>query len=197
MMQRNQHKRDGDENSEVAALLQEKDPNADEEPLTEDDVFEVLYNRRRRDIITHLQDNDGESTVSDLAEHIAAKENDTTVQMVGSSERKSVYVGLYQNHLPMMDDLGVVDYNKNRGTVHIAEPAAQLMPYLDDPVDSGIDHVNVGAAVALAGLLLLGVLEVSAFSLVSDWLLVVVGVSGLVLMSLYDQAESVLDGKRD
>ena len=103
----------------------------DEPTLTTDTLFELLKNRRRRDAIDFLKANDGETTLSDLAEHIAAAENDLPVEEISSKQRKRVYISLYQCHLPKMDRAGVVDFDKNRGSIRLDERASQLYPYLD------------------------------------------------------------------
>ena len=104
----------------------------DDEPLLPTDtLFELLKNRRRRDTIEFLKANDGESTLSDVAEHIAAKENDLPVEGISSKQRKRVYISLYQCHLPKMDQAGVVDFEKDRGTIELSASATQLYPYLD------------------------------------------------------------------
>jgi len=159
----------------------------DETAPTTDLVFEVLYNRRRRDIITYLRENDGTATTSDLAEYIAAKENETTVAGLSSSERKCVYVGLYQNHLPMMDDAGVVDYEKDRGTVELRECVTQLEPYLDDDEpESSSYRITTGGAVSLVGVLLLGMFNVGVFAAIPDLLWATFGVLGMFVLALAD-----------
>ena len=82
-------------------------------------------------VIRFLRENDGETVLNDLAEHIAAKENDTTVRQLSSDQRKRVYIGLYQCHLPKMDSLGVIDYDKNRGTIELQASVTQLLEYMD------------------------------------------------------------------
>jgi len=166
---------------EVDELLDEvggADPD-DGPDLSDDDVFEVLYNRRRRAVVRHLVEGDGSGSVGDLAERIAADENDTTVRQLSSYERKRVYVALYQNHLPKMDDLGVVDYDKNRGTVRLRDPAERLEPYLGEP-DGGDGRMPAAGAVALAGTMLLGTLDVGALAGVTDLLWIGLGLAGIV-----------------
>lgn len=126
----------------------------DREELSEDAIFEVLCNPRRRQIIRYLDQQDGTSTISDLAESIAAVENETSVGLLSSAERKRVYIGLYQTHLPKMDQLGVVDYEKNRGTVTLRRPLADFEPYLQVDGKSSSPSASVvgallGAAIAL------------------------------------------------
>jgi hypothetical protein len=73
-----------------------------------------------------------------------------------------VYVSLYQNHLPKMDSVGVIEYDRNRGTV---EPRnlSEMRPYLTPEVDTGglrrlYAVLGVGAA-SLVGLSGIGVLS--------------------------------------
>jgi DNA-binding transcriptional ArsR family regulator len=104
-------------------------PETAELPL--DRVFEILKNKRRREVLRHLRDQSGQVDLGDLAEHVAAVENDTTTQALTTDERKRVYVGLYQCHLPKMDDIDIVDFNQDRGYVELGDTASQLDSYLD------------------------------------------------------------------
>lgn len=99
-------------------------------PLELDQIFEILKNRRRRKVLHFLEEHEGTATLSELAEHIAALENDTTVRQITSGQRKRVYVGLYQCHLPKMDDMAIVEFEKNRGNVELGPSADLLEPYL-------------------------------------------------------------------
>ena len=98
--------------------------------LPDDVIFGLLKNQRRRDTLRFLDRNGGESTLSELAEHIAAMENDIEVRQLSSDQRKRVYIGLYQCHLPKMDNAGVIEFDKNRGDVELCEPAEQLLQYV-------------------------------------------------------------------
>ncbi len=106
------------------------------EPLSLDLVFEVLKNERRRRVLKFLADKDETVSLSDLAEHIAAIENGKSEAALSSQERKRVYVGLYQCHLPKMDDTNVIDFNGDRGTVALGANAEQLYPFLDTDDDN-------------------------------------------------------------
>jgi hypothetical protein len=107
--------------------------------LTKDTLFELLKNQRRRDALAFLKATDGRTTLSDMAEHIAAKENDVPVEAINSKQRKRVYIGLYQCHLPKMADAGIIDFEKNRGTIELCALATQLDPYLDGPARGTTD----------------------------------------------------------
>lgn len=117
-------------------------------PLPLDQVFEILKNRRRRLVLHYLEENDGESSLSDLAEHIAAIENDTTIKAISSTQRKRVYVGLYQCHLPKMDDMDIIDFDQNRGTVVLSSNAEQVKSYLGEPDEQNWHRMYLGASIS-------------------------------------------------
>jgi hypothetical protein len=115
-------------------------PDVDGDELSLSTTFELLKNRRRRETISYLLEHDGTSTLSDLAEHIAALENGIEVVELSSDQRKRVYIGLYQCHLPKLDKAGVIDFDKNRGTVVLRETVAdQLVPYLQPECKTGAE----------------------------------------------------------
>jgi len=112
-------------------------PEAEDPPEWEavDDMFDVLSNHRRRRVLTYLESNET-AAVGELAEHIASIENKKPVSALSSQERKRVYIALYQSHLSKMAAAGVVDYDKNRGTVSLTEDATELCSLLESPVRS-------------------------------------------------------------
>ena len=99
--------------------------------LEPDDVFEILRNQRRRDVLRFFFE-EGRTAVElgTLAEHLAAAEFDTTITDLTSQERKRMYVSLYQCHLPKMDDVDVVSFNKPRGTIETGEHMAFVERFL-------------------------------------------------------------------
>jgi len=103
-----------------------------DEELTRDDIFHVLQCRRRRLVLKYLHEYSGDepADMSDIAEHIAALEHDTTVDALRSKQRQRVYIALYQSHLPKMDDAGVVEYNQDRGLVEPTPLASAFDRYL-------------------------------------------------------------------
>lgn len=77
--------------------------------LTVAEVADVLSNERRLLVLAYLDGADGQVTLPELTEHVTMKEHgyDSPHQM-SASERKNVYVGLYQSHIPALRDAGVV-----------------------------------------------------------------------------------------
>ncbi|CQR53285.1 MULTISPECIES: DUF7344 domain-containing protein [Haloferax] len=119
--------------------LAEQQQQPEIEALSKDVVFEILKNQRRRDALRYLKENDGEAKLGDMAEFIAAKENGIEIKALSSSQRKRVYIGLYQCHLPKMDSAGIVDFEKNRGDITLLDTAKQLDQYLDGDIVSTED----------------------------------------------------------
>jgi hypothetical protein len=101
-----------------------------------DQVFGILKNQRRRYVLKYLYESDGQVSLSEVAEQIAAWENDKEVRQISSSERKRVYVGLYQCHLPKMDGVDVISFNKPRGIIELGENADAVYKYLDTDDES-------------------------------------------------------------
>lgn len=164
------------------------DDDRESSSISEGDVFEVLCNRRRRQVLTYLQECDGRATAGELAESIAADEAGTTPDRVSSDERKRVYVSLYQNHLPVMDDASVVDYDADRKTVRLLATRRELDRYRSGTTDRPRQYPVIGGALGLAALVLLGGLQLGAFALTPAALWPVVGGLGLVggvILGLY------------
>jgi hypothetical protein len=97
-----------------------------------------------------------QTRLTNLAEFIAARENDTEIRLISSQQRKRVYVALYQTHLPRLADADVIDYDSSRGTVELRPTAAELFRFMDvtpgssdqqagasgDPLSKGINAVR-------------------------------------------------------
>jgi len=129
-----------------------------EETLELDQVFEILKNQRRRYVLQYLGEIDETVSMSDLAEEIAAWENGKEVSQLSSSERKRVYVGLYQCHLPKMDSMGVVSFNKPRGRIERGPNADVFDQYLEsDDEEEGPPWHRIHAITAAASAVVLGV----------------------------------------
>ncbi len=153
------------------------------EPLPKDKVFEILKNSRRRQALIYLKENGGDASLGRLSEHIAAIENDCSVKAISSSQRKRVYVGLYQCHLPKMDDMHVVDFEKNRGTIELGHNATQLDPYLEETRELAWSRMYFGITVLSIGLVALTLLVPAPL-----------GATPLVILSVFLSVMAVTSG---
>lgn len=99
--------------------------------LSPDETFHILQTFRRRESIRYLLREDGPVKMRDVAEHVAAREHETTVAELTSAQRQRVYIPLYQSHLPKLDTAGVIEYDKPRGIVRPTERLESFRPYLE------------------------------------------------------------------
>jgi hypothetical protein len=137
---------------------------------TTDTLYSALTDTRRRYVLHYLKQQGGTVTVRDLAEQVAAWENDTTVAELTSQERKRVYVSLYQSHLSTLHDAGVVHYDKDSGTVELAGPVAEADIFMEVVGGSDIPwrRFYLGLVAINAVLLALVWLDLRPFTLLSD-----------------------------
>ncbi|TKX52849.1 hypothetical protein EXE45_18915, partial [Halorubrum sp. SP9] len=67
-------------------------------PPEKNELYDLLSNHRRRYVIHFCKQADDPITLSDLAEQVAAREQDKSVPELTSAERKRVYTSLQQTH---------------------------------------------------------------------------------------------------
>lgn len=101
--------------------------------ISDDVIFDILRNRRRRLALEHLRTRGVGDRVSidELATAVATNEYDCVPEELTSKQRKRVYVALKQSHLPKLAEAGVVDYDHARGRVALTERAAVCDMYFD------------------------------------------------------------------
>lgn len=137
--------------------------------LSQDVVFDLLSNPRRRFILSYLRQSEGPVDLVDLADEIAAWENDTDVENLTSQQRKRVYVSIYQTHVPKLANAGVVTHDQDSGLVALSSDANQIDRHLQgDEEREPWQFVYLGIA-AFGGLLYLAILlEVPFFALIPE-----------------------------
>jgi DNA-binding transcriptional ArsR family regulator len=132
-----------------------------ERPVPLDRIFHILRNQRRRRILDYLASNPT-TTRSDLAEHVAALENDVSIADLTATQRKRVYVSFHQSHLPALDEAGALAYDRDRGTVERTPRTAVFLTCLDrarEPIDEATRSTRVrDGAVLLSGAVGFGLL---------------------------------------
>lgn len=122
------------------------------EPLDEDTVFDILSNRRRRQIIYYLQERGGEAPLRDVANAVAGWEEGEDPEDVTEKQSRRVYVSLYQSHVPRLTEVGLIEHD-DTGAVRLTDRVRLLDPYLN-PHDEGPPWQVYYLAVGLLGVLL-------------------------------------------
>ena len=111
----------------------------DEQSIPREDVFDVLSNARRRCIVHYLKRHGGRRVeLRELVDYVAAWEEDTTVDGLDSTKRKSVYAAIRQTHLPMMEQTGLIEYEHLRGEIELTSSVREVQLYLEHPPQDNI-----------------------------------------------------------
>jgi hypothetical protein len=76
----------------------------------------------------------------DMAKWIAAREHNTSVSQLRSTERQPIYIALYQCHLPRLDDYGIIEYNQEHVLPLLKQPRPDRSPRSDTSV---FDELNL------------------------------------------------------
>jgi len=149
----------------------------DADSLTQDEVYDLLSNARRRFVISYLRRRREPVDIMHLSEAVAAWENDVDADALTDQQTKRVYVSLYQTHLPKLDDAGIVEYDRDSGAVALADAVDELDTYLPNGSDDEIPWQMLYLALAAVGLLLY--VATMTFSLMP------LSVLGIVLLALF------------
>ncbi|MFW5958701.1 MAG: DUF7344 domain-containing protein [Natronomonas sp.] len=149
------------------------------------EIFELLKNERRRRVIEYLKtQEDSTTSLSTLAKHIAALENDVDQAQVSSAQRKRTYISLYQNHLPKLDDYGVIEYQQNSGTTELRE-TTQLDPYIEIEGPE-VDHrLELYFALSVGCIVGLGILGAGPFGRVPYEAWTILSLGALIGLASY------------
>lgn len=84
----------------------------DPEALDSETTFEVLGNERRRACLQRLADHESGLSVSDLGRQVARAVTDGETE--SDAIYDSVYISLCQTHLPKLDAVGLVEYDRDQ-----------------------------------------------------------------------------------
>lgn len=124
--------------------------------LPRSEIYEILSNPRRRYALHAIKNEDGTTELSDVAEQVAAWENDKPVSEITSSERHLAYSSIQQNHIPKLERAGIITHDS--GTIKLTEEARDPDVYVDVvPGDSipwaeyylGLGAVSLGLVAAV------------------------------------------------
>lgn len=155
--------------------------------LDEDVLYGALSDKRRRYTLHYLKQIGDSVPVQQIAEQVAAWENDKPIAELTSQERKRVYIALYQSHLSTMDSEGLIEYDDDAGEVELADELDAMDIYLEvvppESIPWSLYYTGLTAANGL--LLALAWFEVEPFTMLPDlaWggvILVTFGISALL-----------------
>ncbi|SDQ95397.1 DUF7344 domain-containing protein [Natronobacterium texcoconense] len=145
-----------------------------EHELTQAELFDVFSNARRRRTVQYLKRRGGSCDLAPLVEQVAAWENDTDPDDVTRTQRRRVYISLYQTHLPMLEDHGIVDWDPDGHHIDLLPNEEVFEPYLDRQLGGDrawhrayLTVTALGAAAFAAAWLTLGSASVTPLAVVA------------------------------
>jgi hypothetical protein len=97
--------------------------------IAQEEIHDVLRNDRRRWTLQYLKQCLDPVDVRELSEKVAAMEIGKTPPP--RDVRRSVYNALNQTHLPKLDEVGLVKYDRDRKTVVLCEDARDADIYMN------------------------------------------------------------------
>ncbi len=101
--------------------------------LSKSDIFGVLQNDRRRCILELLNKQE-KLSIRALSEEIARLESGA--EEPNSSVRKSIYISLLQTHIPKMESLNLISFNREKDSIELL-PAARDFDFYIETVKKG------------------------------------------------------------
>jgi len=111
--------------------------------IPEAEIYDVLANDRRRAALRALtvSAGDGSITLADLADAVAERE--TGESPPPTAARESVYNSLHQTHLPKLEALDVVRYDRDARTVYLQDRARDVGRYMEVVTALGVSWSEV------------------------------------------------------
>lgn len=100
------------------------------EPVSIDAVFELLSHRRRRVCLQCLQAHGGALPLADLADEVAVREYESSLDEISAEAVKQIYMSLYHSHIPKLATHGVVSYDQGTDMVALTGEAEHVLSYL-------------------------------------------------------------------
>lgn len=99
-----------------------------------DAVHELLADSRRRRLVKHLRENRRATLEECVLTAAAANGNEPL-----DETQDRVRVSLVHNHLPRLEDHGVIEYDRENGDVTATPAIAELEPVLDRLDEADVD----------------------------------------------------------
>lgn len=119
--------------------------------LPEVEVYHVLSNARRRETLAELWGRPQPVSLRDLSEAIAATESGS--HPAPRALRESVYNALHQTHLPKLQTLALIEYDRDRKLVRPRPAVRSLYRYIDTVACFGLSWAEYYRLLGIVSLL--------------------------------------------
>lgn len=108
--------------------------------LDNDELFRSLADQRRRYVLHHVFE-EGVGSLRELARRLAAFESGIAVDAVSDEEIAPRYTSLHQAHVPVLADLGIVEFHRGEEAITAgpkAEHTRDVLEYARTPADEDL-----------------------------------------------------------
>lgn len=113
----------------ITKLVNESNSNRHE--LSEDEIYGVLSNRRRRFVIHALKRKKEPVDIAELSVHITAWEMGIDLEEVDYEDQRSVYSTLKRTHLPNLEEKNLVTVDREEKLVRTTSNLESLEIYVE------------------------------------------------------------------
>ena len=96
-----------------------------------DHQLTALAHRRRRAVLACVREHHVVA-LADLADELVVEEHGTTIDGVSADVVMELYLSLYHQHVPTLEDAGLVAYDQERDLVRITEAGTVAHTYLEE-----------------------------------------------------------------
>ena len=98
-----------------------------------DPPLSALAHRRRRAVLACVREHNVVA-LADLADELAVDEHGATIDGIPATAVTELYLSLYHQHIPVLEDAGLVAYDQDRDLVTITGEGSAAHTYLEEQV---------------------------------------------------------------
>lgn len=121
---------DPNDQNPSAGVRNRGDAGLPESAFDQDTMFEALAHERRRFLLYTLMEDDAWSLL-DLARKLAAWEEDVSEADADETVVERTYISLYHAHVPKLDDLEIIEFDRETETISKGDNAEQVLTVLE------------------------------------------------------------------
>lgn len=110
-----------------------------ETPTEFNTLLELCQDQHRRIVLAVLATENRSLTVNDLTKAIVKHNHHTPLIEVPEEESKQIQTSLFHAHIPKLEDLSLIDYDRERKLVEPTSQFNRLQPQLSAIIDADPD----------------------------------------------------------
>lgn len=95
---------------------------------SQDALFEVLSNHRRRILLGLLRRSDVPIALADAVREVVEREHDHRLEELSDQAIENVHISLHHVHVPKLVTAGLVAYDADRRTLELAVSPERILP---------------------------------------------------------------------